>query len=113
MMRAKNTGRCTSCAAVPIISMKCFLSPPIFRMPQNVFDHHHRAIHNHAEIECSKREQVRGNMTQVQQNCGKEQSERNRDGHNQSAADIAQEQKRISVTSRTPSVKLRSTVRVV
>ena len=94
MMRAKNTGLCTSCAATAMVSKKGSLPAGELGMPQDVFYHHHRAIHHHAEIERAERQQVRGNVLQVEQNRGKQQGKGNGDGHDKRAAHIAQEQKK-------------------
>ena len=61
------------------------------QVADDVFDHHHRAIHHHAEIQRAQREQVRGNVPQVETNRGKKQRERNRQRDDERAADIAQE----------------------
>ena len=76
MMRAKKTGFCTSCAAVAIISSNDLFAAPVLRVAQDVLNHHHRAIHHHAEIERAQREQVCGNMAQIEQDRGEQQSER-------------------------------------
>ncbi len=60
---------------------------------KDVLDHHDRAIDDHAEVECAQREQVRGDMAQIEKDRGEEQREGNRDGDDQRAAHVAQEQK--------------------
>ena len=92
MMRAKKTGRCTSWAATATISRKVFLCSPKRRVAKNVFDHHDRAVDDHAEVKRAEREQVRGNVTKVEQDGREQQRERNGDGDDQRAADVAQEQ---------------------
>ncbi len=64
-----------------------------FQVAQDVFDHHHAAIHHHAEIERAQRKQVGGDMAQVEQDGGEEQRKRNGQGDNKRAANVAQEQK--------------------
>ncbi len=59
-----------------------------------VLHHDHRAIHHHAEIERTEGKQVGRNMADVEPDGGEQQRERNREGHDQSGADIAQEQQK-------------------
>ena len=61
-------------------------------MADDVLHHHHRAFHHHAEIERAQREQVGGNVVQVQADRGEQQRERNGQRHDQRAAGVAQEQ---------------------
>ena len=63
------------------------------QVADDVLDHHHGTVHDHPEIERAQREQVGGDLAEVQTNGGEHQGERDRDGDDQSPADIAQEQK--------------------
>ena len=62
-------------------------------MTDHVLDHHHRAVHNHAEIERAKRKQVRGNVHQVEADGRKQQREGNGERDDDGAAHVAQKQK--------------------
>ena len=62
-------------------------------MAHDVFDHHHRAIHDHAKIQRAERQKVRGNVLQVQANRRKQQRKRNCRRDNERATDIAKKQK--------------------
>ena len=62
-------------------------------MADDVFDHYHGAFHDHAEIQRAERQQVGGNVLQVQTNGGEQQGKRNRSGNDEGAADVAQEKK--------------------
>ena len=62
------------------------------KMAHDVLHHHHRAIHDHAEIERAERQQVRRNMSQVETDRGEQQRKRNGQSDDQRAADIAQKQ---------------------
>ncbi len=80
---------------------------------QDVLHHDHAAIDDHAEIERPQREQIRGYVAQVQQNRGKEQRERNGQGHNQGGTDVSQKEEQDQDHQKMPSLRLRSTVCVV
>src|SRR5215469_704157 len=57
-------------------------TPPVLvagKMADDVFHHDHRAIDDHAEVQRSKRKQVRRNMPQIKANSGKEQRKWNRE----------------------------------
>ncbi len=92
MMRAKKTGPLDFVRRRANHLKKCLLATAVLGMAQNIFDHHHRAVDHHAKIQRAQREQVCGNVTEIQQDCGKKQRKRNGDGDNQRAAHIAQEQ---------------------
>ena len=47
-------------------------------MPHDVFDHHHRAVHDHSEIQRPKREQIGRNPSQLE--ARRRKQERKRDG---------------------------------
>jgi hypothetical protein len=72
---------------------KCSLARSVFGVTKYILYHDHRTIHHHAEIQRTQREQIGRNMTQVEQDGGKEQGKGNCDGDNQRAAHIAQEEK--------------------
>ncbi len=63
------------------------------QMAHDVFDHDHRAIDHHAEIERAQRQQVGRNMVQVEADRGEQQRERNGERHDERAAKVAEEQK--------------------
>src|SRR5271165_845004 len=58
----------------------------------NVLDQHNGAFDDHAEVQCSEREQVRRNMHQVQTSSREQQGKRNRGDNDDGSADIAQKQ---------------------
>ena len=60
----------------------------------DVFHHDHGAIHDHAEIECAERKQIRRNVAEIEKNGGEKQCEGNRDRDDQRAANVAQEDKK-------------------
>ena len=62
-------------------------------MAQDVFDHYHRSVDDHAEVERAQRKQIGGNVTQVEQNRGEQKGEGNGDGDDQRAAYVAEKQK--------------------
>ena len=59
---------------------------------EDVFDHHHRSVDDHAEVESAEREQVGGDVAQVEQDRGEEQREGNGDGDDQRAAHVAEKE---------------------
>ena len=63
----------------------------VAQVAHDVFNHHHRAIDDHAKVQRPQRKQVCRDMAQIQTDGGKEQSERNRERHDEGAANIAQE----------------------
>ena len=65
----------------------------VTHVAHDVFDQNDGAFHDHAEIERAEREQVGGNVHQVEADGGEEQRERNGGGNDERAADIAQKQK--------------------
>ena len=64
----------------------------VAQVAYDVFDHHHRAIDHHAKIQRAERQQVGGNVPQVQTDRRKQQRERNGRRNDQRAPDIAEEQ---------------------
>ena len=62
------------------------------QVTNDVFNHHHGTINDHAEIERTQAEQVRRNMSQIETNGCKQQRERDGEGDDQRAAEIAEEQ---------------------
>ena len=61
-------------------------------MAHDVFHHDDRAVHHHAEIQRAQRQQIRGNVTQVEADGSKQQRKRNRQRDDERAAHIAQKQ---------------------
>ena len=57
----------------------------------DVLDHHHRAFHDHAEIERAERQQIRRNSADLQANGGEQECERNGQRDDERAADVAEE----------------------
>ena len=62
-------------------------------MAHDIFDHDHRAIDHHAEIERAQRQQIGRNIFQAQADRSEEQREGNGQGDDERAAQIAEEQK--------------------
>ena len=58
----------------------------------DVLHHHHGAVHDHAEVQRAEREQVCGNIAQIQADCGEEQRKRNGEGDDDRAAHIAEKE---------------------
>ena len=67
--------------------------PRPVEMANDVLHHNHRAIHDHAEVQRAKREQVGGNTFEVETNGGKQQREWNGKGNDKGAADVAEKKK--------------------
>src|SRR5580692_9764170 len=62
-------------------------------MPHDVFDDDDGAVHNHAEVQCAERKQVRRDFVQIQTNRSEQERERNRHRDNQRSTDIAEKEK--------------------
>ena len=62
-------------------------------MADDVLDHDHRAVDDHAEVQRAEREQIGGNVAQIQADGGEQQSEGNGERDDDSAAHIAEEEK--------------------
>jgi len=60
-------------------------------MADDVFNHHHRAIHHHAEVQRAQRKQVGGNVAQVKADGSEQKRKGNGESNNDGAAHIAQE----------------------
>src|SRR5580658_6122927 len=61
-------------------------------MPDDVLDHDHGAVYNHAEVQRSEREQVGRNVIQVKAYRGEQKRERYRQCNDQCPANVAKEQ---------------------
>ena len=61
-------------------------------MAHDVLDHHHRAIHHHAEIQRAQRQQIGRNLPEIEADRSEQQRKRNGQRHDQGAAHVAQEQ---------------------
>ena len=62
-------------------------------MADDVLYHHDRAVHDHAEVERSQRQQVGRNMTEVETDRSEQQRKRNGERNDQCSANIAEEEK--------------------
>src|ERR1039458_4183264 len=62
-------------------------------MAYDIFDHHHRAVDDHAEVQSAQREQVGGNVAEVEADGGEQQREGNGKRDDDGAAHIAEEEK--------------------
>jgi len=65
----------------------------VAEMADDVFDHDHRALDDHAEVERSQREQIGGNVVEVEADGGEEKRERDGDGDDERAAGVPEEEK--------------------
>src|SRR5580658_3723218 len=63
-------------------------------MADDVFNHHHRAVDDHAEIQSAQRKEIRRNVPQVQTNGGKEQRKGYGQRDNDCRARIAEKQEK-------------------
>src|ERR1019366_8400579 len=63
------------------------------QMADDVLNHYHSAVHHHAEIQCSQRQQIGGNMLEVQTDRRKQQRKRDGCGNDQRSPDIPEEEK--------------------
>src|ERR1035441_9688760 len=63
-------------------------------MTDDIFDHHHRAIHQHSKVQRAQRKQVGGNVADVEANGGEHQCKRNGECDDNRAAYIAEEEKK-------------------
>ena len=66
----------------------CFL--PLGQVANDVFNHHHRAIHDHSEIQRAKGEQVCGNTLQIQTCRGKQECKWDRKRDDDRSPDISE-----------------------
>ena len=64
----------------------------VTEMADDVFHHDDRAFDDHAEVESTEAEEIRGNVAEVEADGGKEQSKGNGDRDDQGSAEIAEEQ---------------------
>src|SRR5579864_2516073 len=60
---------------------------------KDVLDHDDRAVNDHPKVECAQREQVCGDMAEIEKDGGEEQRKGDRYGDDQSAAYVAEEEK--------------------
>ena len=79
----------------------------------DVFDHDDGAVDHHAEVERAEREQVGGDVAEIEADGGEEQSERDGEGDDEGAAQVAEEEEQDDATRMMPSVRLCRTVWVV
>src|SRR3984957_10023294 len=63
-------------------------------MSNDVFHHHHCAVHHHAEVKSTQGEQIRRDVAQIQPDRGKEQRERNGESDDESGTNIQKEQEK-------------------
>ena len=63
------------------------------QVPHDVLDHHHRAIHHHAEIQRAQGQKIGWNMPQAEADGRKQQRKRNGYRHDQRRARVAEKQK--------------------
>ena len=64
----------------------------VAEVADDVFDHDDRAVDDHAEVERAEREQVGGNVAQVEADGGEEQRERHGERDDERAAHVAEEE---------------------
>ena len=69
------------------------LSTPVAEMANDVFHHDDGAVDHHAEVESAEREQVCGNVREIEADCGEEQRKRNGERDDDRAACVAEEEK--------------------
>ena len=62
-------------------------------MTHHVFDHDDRAVNDHPEVQCAQREQVCGDVAEIQANGGEHQRDGNCERNNDGAAHIAEKEK--------------------
>src|ERR1700733_15316745 len=60
----------------------------------DVFDHDHRAVHYHSEVQRPERKKVRRNVAEIQPDGGKQQRERNRERDDECRTHIQQKQEK-------------------
>ena len=78
--------------ANPLMRSVVPLSSRGAQMADDVLDHHHRAVHHHAEIQRAQRKQIGGNLLQVEANRGEQERKRNRQRDDERAAHVAEKQ---------------------
>ena len=61
-------------------------------MTDDVFDDHYSSVNDHSEIQRTQREQVRGNLVEVEANGSEEQREGDGQSDDDRTTDIAQEE---------------------
>ena len=76
--------RCRRCSAVFLVARE---------MADDVLHHHHGAIDHHAEIQRAQREQIGGNVLQVEADGREQQREGNGERDDERAAHVAEEEK--------------------
>ena len=64
----------------------------VTQVANDVFDHDHRAVHHHSEIQRAQRKKVRGNLAQIEPDGSEEQGERNRERDDEGGANIAEKE---------------------
>src|ERR1700722_3782377 len=63
-------------------------------MTDDVFDHHYRAVNNHAEVQGAQGKQIGRNMAQIQTDGGKKQCKWNRQSNDDGGTRIAEKQEK-------------------
>ncbi len=83
-------------------------------MANDVLNHDHGAVHHHAKIKGTERQQIGRDMPQIETNGSKQQGERDGERDNQTAPrTLPRNKKRMITTRMIPSVRLCRTVWVV
>jgi hypothetical protein len=82
-------------------------------LAEDVFHHHHRAIHQDAEIDRADGQQVGRGVLQVETDEREQQRQRNGGGDDQAGAKIVEEEDQDTTTSNMPRSRLSSTTCVV
>ena len=67
--------------------------PLMTEVADDIFHHHHGAVHDHAEVQRAEREQIGWNMLQVETNRSEQQREGDGKRNDESAAHVSQEEK--------------------
>ena len=63
------------------------------QVADDVFDHDHGAVDDHAEVQRAEREQVGGDVAQIEANGREQEGERNGERDDEGAAQIAEKEK--------------------
>ena len=61
-------------------------------MTDDVLHHDDGTVDDHSEVQCAEREQVSGDVAEVEADGGKQQRERNRQRDDESASDVSQKE---------------------
>src|SRR5208283_547023 len=84
--------RCSDTPSFGLVGSRSKTALPAAQMANDVFDHDHRAVHDHSEIQRAEREKVGWNLAQVEPYGRKEQGERNGERDDEGRPSVAEKE---------------------